>query len=857
MTSFSTTFQRATGFSPWSWQRELGDQSACSDRLVRIPTGFGKTAGAVLTWAHHRLELDDPTWPNRLVLVLPMRVLVEQTLSCVRTWLDELGHADVQVTPLMGGAWDGGWALQPERPAVLVGTQDMLLSRGLNRGYGASRGRWPMDFGLLHHDALWVFDEIQLMDVGLATSTQLAAFRHQDLEASLRPTYTWWMSATLQPRWLAVSDCRPHAPQLAQEMLTIPESERSGGLWTVTKPVERRADLTTPEAIAAEVADRHEPGTLTLVMANRVADAVSLHQALSRVSDADLELVHSRFRGAERASWREGFLSREAEVPEVGRIIVATQVVEAGVDISARLLVTALAPWASLVQRFGRAGRYRGEHAEVLVVGATPEADKDALPYSAPELAAADRGLRHLIERGADAAPAALDHLEAHLAAEEPELLAALYPYDPLHVVRRPDLEELFDTAPDLSGADLDIDHFIRTGVDRDVRVFWEEIGEGEEPGAAIARPHRDALCPVPIGALRKWLEKRTGWLFDYLDGTWRKTKARDVVPGMVLLLRAADGGYDPRVGWTSSGRKPVSVVTAPVPTIAVELLDRLAGFEGSAEAADGDALSHDTFKSIATHCRETADAARGLATALELPDHVGDLLELAARWHDVGKAHPVFQGAISAEARGELAAPARQDLAKAPRTAWGRYERRGFRHELASALGLFDLLRRSRPDHPALAVDPEVLEILGLEPAPAPADLEDHTLGKEIAALGGEDFDLLVYLVVSHHGKVRCSWSPTPHDGPEMVHGVRSGDALGELDQHDRGGGLHALPPLQLDLAPAGMGLHPVFGRSWTDRMARLLRTHGPFRLAFLEALLRAADVRASKLSTRDPRCQ
>ena len=41
-----------------------------------------------------------------------------------------------------------------------------------------------------------------------------------------------------------------------------------------------------------------------------------------------------------------------------GRIVVATQVVEAGVDISARTLVTELAPWSSLVQRFGRVARY-------------------------------------------------------------------------------------------------------------------------------------------------------------------------------------------------------------------------------------------------------------------------------------------------------------------------------------------------------------------------------------------------------------------------------------------------------------------------------------------------------------------
>ena len=45
-----------------------------------------------------------------------------------------------------------------------------------------------------------------------------------------------------------------------------------------------------------------------------------------------------------------------AERPE-GRIVVATQVVEAGIDLNAAVLVTEAAPWPSLVQRAGRCNR--------------------------------------------------------------------------------------------------------------------------------------------------------------------------------------------------------------------------------------------------------------------------------------------------------------------------------------------------------------------------------------------------------------------------------------------------------------------------------------------------------------------
>ena len=46
-------------------------------------------------------------------------------------------------------------------------------------------------------------------------------------------------------------------------------------------------------------------------------------------------------------------------------------------------------------------------------------------------------------------------------------------------------------------------------------------------------------------------------------------------------------------------------------------------------------------------------------------------------------------------------------------------------------------------------------------------------------------------------------------------------------------------------------MGLGRLYGASWTERVNRLRERHCPFKLAYLEALLRAADARASRLAT------
>jgi len=136
-----------------------------------------------------------------------MRVLVEQTEAVARQGLSNVGFL---WKPSEGHKSKVGvdWSLYPDECAVLIGTQDMLLSRALNRGYAAGRARWPLEFGLLGQDASWVMDEVQLMDVGLATSAQLQTFLDEDATKSLRPRHTWWMSATLQSAWLDSVDTR-------------------------------------------------------------------------------------------------------------------------------------------------------------------------------------------------------------------------------------------------------------------------------------------------------------------------------------------------------------------------------------------------------------------------------------------------------------------------------------------------------------------------------------------------------------------------------------------------------------------------------------------------------------------------
>jgi len=162
--------------------------------------------------------------------------------------------------------------------------------------------------------------------------------------------------------------------------------------------------------------------------------------------------------------------------------------------------------------------------------------------------------------------------------------------------------------------------------------------------------------------------------------------------------------------------------------------------------------------------------------------------LKSAARNHDWGKAHPVMQETLQGGP-----GPYVELLAKSAGN--GKHSRPHFRHELASALAMLS---------------------------------------------AGED-DLAAYVAAAHHGRVRVSIRSMPGErdaGSVCVRGIREGEILLECSL---GAGVsRAATAVQMGAVMLGSG-------SWTERMLRLRDELGPFRLAYLEMLLRAADEAAS----------
>ncbi|MDQ2883582.1 MAG: CRISPR-associated helicase Cas3' [Actinomycetota bacterium] len=771
--SFTSFVQKARGARPYRYQSRLADHGLPD--VLRVPTGTGKTLAATLPWLYRRVEHPDPVvrraTPRWLVIVLPQRALVEQTVRVVEGWLGKLG-LEVPVHVLMGGEdrGDGEWKAHPERERIFVGTLDMVLSRLLMRGFAEFRSAWPMSFGLLHAGVQFVFDEVQLMGPGLPTALQLQGLR--EAMGTALECRSMWMSATLDPAALSTMDFRREL-----SIVELDEQDRAGPLRVrlAAPRTVRRLDLGDvdarryPRALAERIVAHHRPGTRTLVVLNTVQRATTVFDEVAELApEADPLLLHSRFRPSDRQRQAR----RVEEAPgDAGSIVVATQVLEAGVDLTSETLITEVAPWSSIVQRAGRCNR-DGLASDARLLWCVPPA---ALPYEAAEL---DHTVSVLAGRNGQVVTS------TELAAAATELTRPMHP-----VLRRRDLLGLFDTAPDLSGNDIDVSPFIRDAADHTVFVAWRELPDDQVEGGA---PGRAELCPAPIGDVREMIKEgfTRARVFDQRSGRWEPARPDDVRPTAVIVLDAARGGYLPDRGFAPRSTAPVEPVAPP---------------DQVPDAVDTDphsVLPNGRWVPLPEHLADVERECRALLHALDpqLSPGQREAVALAGRYHDLGKAHPTF---VESLARADDSAPEEGGpWAKSPGRTPLRHSPPHFRHELVSALLLLD-------------------DTTGL--------LD-----------GVAEPDLVIYLALAHHGKVRLTVRARP-DEPQ-------GTILGVVDKSSTVNtalpvtGLLTARPVSLRATRFGQG-------SLTSRALRLRDRAdlGPFRLAFCEAVVRSADWRAS----------
>lgn len=447
---FRESYRALTDYpEPFPWQEELFLRLCRYDipKDVVLPTGCGKTS-AMVTWLvalayQARNGPGGVSLPRRLIWVVNRRVVVDQAtneaeklkqrlndksrndLEPVRLALRKLsaeGTDDlVGVSTLRGQFADNAeWRDDPARPAVVVGTVDMIGSRLLFSGYGRGFKSRPLHAGFIGQDALLVHDEAHLEP----------AFQHlieavQSEQVRCR-----------EFRRFRVMALTATSRETTEDPFTLTEADRAHG--------EIRQRINANKGIAFHPLDAEDKvaggvlrcavefkdsGHAILIFLRKLEDVHDVAGKLRKQGLQVLELTGT-MRGYERDQMAKTdalfarFAPAVAVAPATGTVyLVCTSAGEVGVNMSADDLVCDLAPFDSMTQRFGRVNRFGRSEARIeIVYSASAGGDQPIKKLSPGELELNQRrertlALLHALPRRPDGrydgSPAALESLPA------------------------------------------------------------------------------------------------------------------------------------------------------------------------------------------------------------------------------------------------------------------------------------------------------------------------------------------------------------------------------------------------------------------------------------------------------------
>jgi len=363
-------FERTTERQPFDYQVEVARLlfGGCNV-LLRAPTGAGKTWAVLAPFLFDRWKAR----PTRLIYALPLRTLAQGVFEEARKAAFKLAHKTVgPFVTLQTGEEPNDQFF--DRGTVVVTTYDQVLSGLLDGPYGLSDRLHNINAAAIA-GALVVFDEFHLMPAQKAFLTAVAGLHlFRDLCQSV------WMTATATK---PLEKVLREALNTAQVPATPEETDRLHSELPSVRNVSRNLQVENSELSASAVLKF--PEGRSIVLANTVARAQDLYRNIAQAlhdehSDTPVLLLHSRFfkqdRQKKEAELRK-LLGPGAKSPA---ILVATQVIEAGIDISCDHLHTELCPMSSLVQRAGRCARFPFETGIVHVYNLPDEA-RSWLPY--------------------------------------------------------------------------------------------------------------------------------------------------------------------------------------------------------------------------------------------------------------------------------------------------------------------------------------------------------------------------------------------------------------------------------------------------------------------------------------------
>jgi CRISPR-associated endonuclease/helicase Cas3 len=352
--------------------------------ILQAPTGAGKTRAALAPFIENFFDRSADVFPRQCIYSVPMRVLANQFESEYHESAESYErkfHRQMQVKIQTGERPD-----DPELKGDLIFTTiDQTLSNVLGVPYAFGKGRANINAGAVIGSYL-VFDEFHLYPHG-EKSSSIGALKTtlQVLKLLKDITPFVLMTATFSSTMLEELKA-----ELGAEIVAVPSDE----LAQIPSQRNKLRRYHVAQHILTEdaVLERHQHRSIAIC--NTVDRAQVLFEKLRdypKRGDAEIVLLHARFTGSDRKKKeeyvREQFGKDKSKWTTSNLILVATQVVEVGLDITCENLHTEIAPANAIFQRAGRCARFENEQGDVFIYGVplNKKGERNFMPYRGVE----------------------------------------------------------------------------------------------------------------------------------------------------------------------------------------------------------------------------------------------------------------------------------------------------------------------------------------------------------------------------------------------------------------------------------------------------------------------------------------
>jgi len=376
--------QSITGFVPYQYQLKVADLLLAGKNVIlAVPTGAGKTWASIIPFLYAR-QNGNINFPQKMIYSLPLRTLANSIYSDVTETLDK-NHEFKELASIHTGEYKNDEHFEKD---IIFSTIDQTLSSFLCFPFSLSKRQANINAGALIGSYL-VFDEFHLLDPKLSMATTLGTLRTLGnlcrfciMTATLSESYINELKVAVNADVVKIDDFPEDMVKI--NSLKVPEGKEVKKTVTVAEGT-----------INAETILKHHMRK-TIVICNRVEKVQQLFnditasdltgfQNLSGLEKSNIICLHSRFFDEDRKKKEKDLKRLFGNDNDESAILISTQVIEAGMDISCETMHVEISPINSFLQRAGRCARWGDQFGEIYVYNILELEEREKLEIETTE----------------------------------------------------------------------------------------------------------------------------------------------------------------------------------------------------------------------------------------------------------------------------------------------------------------------------------------------------------------------------------------------------------------------------------------------------------------------------------------